>query len=131
MGHIAGDKCLQQIGQLLQSLASRSGELAARYGGEEFVLLFPEMDQHFAEQQAQRLVARMAELAIPDADGNAMTFIVGIAVMPPTLGTTVGQLLRQADIALYKAKDNGRDRYEFYDDSMRGESNVAKKSTSN
>ncbi len=121
LGHLAGDECLRQIGALLLSLAKRSGELAARYGGEEFVLMFPSMDGDIAEEQARRLLDRMAALQLksPDEDRPFVTVSLGIAVGLPSSGMCVEQLLRQADAALYKAKANGRNRYEFFDDAMR------------
>lgn len=119
LGHQAGDACLQQIAQVLGSLAQRSGELAARYGGEEFVLLFPGMEDDAAQIQAERLMARMAELALPHPDHQQrwVTFSIGIAVTIPSMPMTVEQFIRQADAALYKAKANGRNRYEFFNDT--------------
>ncbi|AXI02206.1 GGDEF domain-containing protein [Aquirhabdus parva] len=121
LGHVAGDECLRKVGQLIHSLAKRSGELAARYGGEEFVLLFPSMEGDVAEQQAQRLIERMTALSIPHPDGENqhVTFSIGVSVAVPTPETSIDQLLRQADAALYKAKANGRNRYEFFSESMR------------
>lgn len=121
LGHLAGDECLRDIGQLILSMATRSGELAARYGGEEFVLMFPSMDGDIAEQQAQRLLDRLAELQLKSPDENCpfVTVSIGVAVAVPSSGMSVEQLLRQADAALYKAKANGRNRYEFFDDAMR------------
>ena len=121
LGHLAGDECLRNIGQLLLSLAKRSGELAARYGGEEFVLMFPSMDGEMAEDQAKRLLDRLATLKLkkPDQDRPFVTVSIGIAVGLPSSRMCVEQLLRQADAALYKAKANGRNRYEFFDDVMR------------
>lgn len=121
LGHLAGDECLRNIGKLLLSLAKRSGELAARYGGEEFVLMFPSMDGDIAEQQAQRVLDRMAALKLknPDEGRPLVTVSIGVAVGLPSSGMCVEQLLRQADAALYKAKANGRNRYEFFDDAMR------------
>jgi diguanylate cyclase (GGDEF)-like protein len=116
LGHIAGDRCLTQVAHLIRGLAHRSGELAARYGGEEFVLLFPNMDREMAEGQAQRLLDRAHSLAIPhpDREGGIVTLSAGISVCIPKPSMNVDQLLRQADIALYKAKSNGRNRFEFF-----------------
>lgn len=115
-GHLAGDECLQKIAKVISSSAKRSGELAARYGGEEFVLLFPSMDELGAEKQAQRLLNDLAQLKIPSPDESRpyVTISVGIAIFEPTAMTCVEELLRQADAALYKAKANGRNRYEFF-----------------
>ncbi len=118
VGHQAGDHCLQQIAQVLASLAHRSGEMAARYGGEEFVLLFPGMDIDAAKDQAQRLMDKMAALALPhpdpDIENSVVTLSIGIAVCVPKSSMTVDLLLRQADTALYKAKAHGRNRFEFF-----------------
>jgi diguanylate cyclase (GGDEF)-like protein len=126
LGHVAGDECLRNIGQLILSLVKRSGELAARYGGEEFVLMFPSMGGDIAELQAQRLLDHLAGLKLknPDDDREYVTVSIGVAVGVPTTGMCVEQLLRQADAALYKAKANGRNRYEFFDDAMRTETCV-------
>ncbi len=115
LGHLAGDKCLQQVAKIIQGLAHRSGELAARYGGEEFVLLFPNMDIDLAKSQAERLLQRLATAAMPHPDGNGkmVSVSIGISVCTPSPSTTVNQLLRQADQALYQAKALGKNRYEL------------------
>jgi diguanylate cyclase (GGDEF)-like protein len=126
LGHLAGDECLQQIATLIASFAKRSGELAARYGGEEFVLLFPNMEEHEAARQAERLLYGFAKRELPNPDENRpfVTVSVGVAVIEPTTGTCADQLLRQADAALYKAKANGRNRYEFFDDNKLSDHDV-------
>jgi diguanylate cyclase (GGDEF)-like protein len=115
LGHIAGDKCLRQVAQIIQGLAHRSGELAARYGGEEFVLLFPNMDIDKAKAQAQRLLRRLSAAAIPHPNSNekSVTVSIGISVCTPNAELKVNQLLRQADQALYQAKSKGKNRYEL------------------
>ncbi len=120
LGHVAGDQCLRQVAQLLKGLTHRSGELAARYGGEEFVLLFPGMDADFAKHQAQRLLERVAAEAIPhpDGGGRCVSISIGISLCVPKPAMSADQLLRQADTALYQAKTNGRNRYEFFRDAL-------------
>lgn len=117
LGHLAGDKCLHQVAQLISEEAKRGGELAARYGGEEFVLLFPDMDEDLAKQQVERLLARVNKAAIPhpDSDLKIVTVSVGISVCVPQPSMTVDQQLRHADDALYRAKANGKNRYEFFE----------------
>ncbi|MDE2420557.1 MAG: GGDEF domain-containing protein [Gammaproteobacteria bacterium] len=119
-GHLAGDECLKKIANLMSSLTKRSGEVAARYGGEEFVLLFPCMNATSAEQLAERLLNSLAQLKIPNPDENHpfVTVSVGIGILDPNMIMCVEQLLSQADAALYKAKDNGRNRYEIFGTSM-------------
>lgn len=116
LGHLAGDTCLYQIAQLIKEQANRSGELAARYGGEEFVLLFPAMDEDSAKEQVERLIARINTAAIPhpNSDLKIVTVSIGISVCVPQPNMTVDEQLRKADDALYRAKANGRNRYEFF-----------------
>lgn len=116
LGHLAGDQCLQRIAKLISEEAKRGGELAARYGGEEFVLLFPDMDADSARQHVERLIARMTKAAIPhpDSDMKIVTVSAGVSVCVPQPNMTVDQQLRHADDALYRAKANGKNRYEFF-----------------
>jgi len=118
-GHLAGDECLRQIAKLLSSKTKRSGELAARYGGEEFVLVYPVMDADLAEKQAILLLKTIEALAVSHPNGHPVTFSIGIAVYLPTENANLEQMLHDADAALYMAKENGRNRYEFYNKSMR------------
>jgi diguanylate cyclase (GGDEF)-like protein len=113
-GHIAGDHCLRQIAQVLTQMTQRSGELAARYGGEEFVLLYPSMDIEMAKVQATRLLEQMKTEAISHPNGSTVSVSIGICALTPTQEISVAQLLHNADTALYKAKENGRNRYEIY-----------------
>ncbi len=116
LGHLAGDKCLQHVAQLISEEAKRGGELAARYGGEEFVLLFPDMDENSAKQHIERLLARVNNATIPhpDTDSKIVTVSAGVCVWVPQPNMTVDQQLRHADDALYRAKANGKNRYEFF-----------------
>jgi diguanylate cyclase (GGDEF)-like protein len=114
LGHLAGDDCLRQVAQLLAEMTKRGGELAARYGGEEFVLIYPAMDISLAHKQATHLIQHMENLAIPHPNGHFVSFTIGLCVSIPTPEVDIAQLLHNADTALYKAKNNGRNRYELY-----------------
>ncbi len=116
LGHLAGDSCLRQVAQLFGRMTKRSGELAARYGGEEFVLVYPAMDTNMAKQQATRLIDQVARLAIPHPNGSSVSFSMGISIVIPTTETSVAEQLHNADTALYKAKANGRNRYEIFNE---------------
>lgn len=113
-GHLAGDNCLRQVAQLFSRMTKRSGELAARYGGEEFLLVYPAMDVTLAKEQAARLLHQIASLAIPHPNGHFVSFSIGLCVSIPSPDVDIAQLLHHADTALYKAKANGRNRYELY-----------------
>jgi len=117
-GHQAGDEVLIRLGTIL-GLQARSDDVACRYGGEEFILLLPGMPQATAEERAEQLRANFATLQVPFADVRLQTTIsIGIAVYPAH-GTSADQLIRQADHALYKAKDDGRNRVVVWDPEQR------------
>lgn len=113
-GHLAGDRCLQQIADILRSSARRPADLAARYGGEELALVLPETDQdgarHFAEQLLLRLRgARIAHVASPFGVVTASFGVV--TASPMTEQPTALQLVAEADRCLYRAKQAGRNRW--------------------
>jgi len=108
-GHGAGDQCLKQIAQAMQSEVSRPMDLLARYGGEEFVALLPGTDLKGACKVAEALREAVAALHIPHASSPVaehVTICVGVATCNGA--TLTGDLLGQADQALYQAKQAGR-----------------------
>jgi len=111
-GHEAGDVCLKQIARLIEQTVKRPADLVARYGGEEFVALLPGTDRAGGIALAERLIASVAELAMPHLDSplGQVTLSVGVAAAVPTSQTPADVLLRAADHALYEAKHAGRNR---------------------
>ncbi|MGL4205858.1 MAG: diguanylate cyclase domain-containing protein [Aeromonadaceae bacterium] len=117
-GHQAGDECLRRVAGLLPQVLRREDDLAARYGGEEFVLLLPFTDQPGALQVAQALQKGLAELAIPHGYsevGSCVTCSMGLARLVPSIELVPSDLVAMADVALYRAKKNGRARIEIAD----------------
>ncbi len=110
-GHQAGDRCLKALGGAL-ARERRAGEIAARYGGEEFVVLLSGADECDAEFVARRIQERIWSLVIPNAATTAgiVTVSLGIASQVPSPLNTPEDLVRQADSALYRAKQQGRNR---------------------
>lgn len=112
-GHAAGDECLRQIGRAVKAVPRRTGDLAARYGGEELAVLLPGADVATALQIAEELRGKIAALNITHA-GNPIgnvTVSAGIdALTPAREGDLPETLIRQADLALYQAKNQGRNR---------------------
>jgi len=117
-GHLAGDDCLRALTQALLKEVRRSGELVARYGGEEFVVLLPDSTLHQAQEAAQRIQQAVWLLALPHAGTPAgmVTFSFGVASLNPSLSHLPEELVRQADLALYRAKGSGRNRIELATD---------------
>ncbi|MGV3722725.1 MAG: GGDEF domain-containing response regulator, partial [Actinomycetota bacterium] len=110
-GHQAGDECLTAIGRCLMRGELRMGDFVARYGGEEFAVLLPELSLESAIKVAERLRARVSDLAIPHAVGASSAFVtisVGVASVRGGDGRTAAELVAQADAALYRAKSSGR-----------------------
>ncbi|UJB65521.1 sensor domain-containing diguanylate cyclase [Acidovorax sp. YS12] len=120
-GHVAGDRCLQRVAQALAGAVQRAGELAARYGGEEFAVLLPDSDELRAVAVAHRLREAVRELVLEHQAspcGALVTISVGVACVRPAGGQPLEHaqttLFQQADEALYRAKQAGRDRVALY-----------------
>ncbi|MER8849336.1 PleD family two-component system response regulator [Mesorhizobium australicum] len=108
-GHMAGDDVLKQIAHAIQSGAGRSTDLAARYGGEEFVVVLVDASLAQASAIAERLVQGVRDLKISHGTGH-VTISVGVAKTVPTENETPHDLVKAADLALFRAKSGGRDR---------------------
>lgn len=104
LGHAVGDKVLKSVGAFVAEHI-RIGDIACRYGGDEFVLVLPDASLQVAQDRAQVLQDNLDSLELP----MPITFSFGIAMYPED-GSNSDSLLRSADIALYQAKDQGRDR---------------------
>ena len=116
-GHILGDDCLIDVAQAINNESKRTGDFAARYGGEEFVVLLPNTDLKGAEEVGHRIINAIASLDIPNNASpisSKVTISCGVVTMTSFEGSDYITLLKRADKALYKAKENGRNRIEFY-----------------
>lgn len=112
-GHSAGDKALRGVADVLQCNTHDATDLVARCGGEEFVLILNNTGEEGAVAVAQRIIAAMKEKAIPHAYSSAaayLTISIGIAIKPPNTPFRYNELFDLADQALYRAKDEGRNR---------------------
>jgi diguanylate cyclase (GGDEF)-like protein len=113
LGHPEGDKSLIAVAEVIRKATSRAGDFAARYGGEEFVILIPGADHAQATNFAEGLRAAIETRAIPHPASSVapvVTFSVGVAAHVPTGGGTASGLFAEADAALYRAKQDGRNR---------------------
>jgi diguanylate cyclase (GGDEF)-like protein len=113
LGHEAGDEYLRELGALLRE-RFRRGDVVCRYGGDEFVIVLPEGTLAGTLQRAQML-GRAVEGLVVTYNGQPMgraTLSLGVAEFPEH-GPTGEALLRSADAALYRAKQNGRARAEL------------------
>ena len=117
MGHPAGDKLLQAAAERLRKCL-RDCDMAARFGGDEFaVLQIGLAGPHEAGTLAERIMTLLSEPY--DIDGQLVEIgaSVGIALAPID-GETAEQLLGNADLALYRAKEEGRRTFRFFESGM-------------
>jgi two-component system, cell cycle response regulator len=115
-GHQSGDEVLRTVGHAIQGQL-RAGDTIARYGGEEFVVLLPQTPVHHAREIAERIRLSIAgrPTVIGSGESLAATISIGLAMLPGELGgretaDLAGQLVAEADKALYQAKHRGRNR---------------------
>ena len=109
-GHEAGDVALQKLCQTLKSHV-RNEDVACRYGGDEFVLVLPDTSAELAARRAEELRIAVAQLGMQYQGQwpGLLTLSFGVATFP-TDGSTLKELLRASDAALFRAKSEGRDR---------------------
>ncbi len=113
LGHLEGDRCIQQVAQALDTLVRRPGDLVARYGGEEFSIILPALNIDEAEQLAQAVCDEIQGLNIGHPNSSVadeVTVSVGAAAIVPTVGFSKMDLIAMSDEALYLAKSQGRNR---------------------
>ena len=108
-GHLAGDDVLKQIARVIQDGSTRSTDLAARYGGEEFVVILTGVPQDGATHVAERLVQGVRNLNIAHG-ADRVTISVGVATAWPDAESDPARLVNAADLALFRAKNEGRNR---------------------
>lgn len=111
-GHPAGDAALIHLAKLLKS-ALRGNDSLLRYGGEEFMLLFLGIDEEAAGNVAERImhIVRSNPMALPDGQSLHMSISIGLTRV--LSHDSLESAVRRADVALYQAKRNGRDRFEW------------------
>jgi diguanylate cyclase (GGDEF)-like protein/PAS domain S-box-containing protein len=121
LGHLTGDELLKRVA-LRVSEQIREGDTLARLGGDEFALLMPEVQSSAdAANVARKLIAALQTAVRIDEHELLITTSVGIAVYPAH-GKSAEELIKHADVALYSAKDAGRNTYRFFDSEAAGAS---------
>lgn len=120
-GHPAGDEVLKKLARLLQK-NTRSSDTVARYGGEEFVAICPELDKEGGKKIAEKLCRIVAATPFPreaEFSHQKITISIGVAAFPED-AACVEELVRRADVALYEAKQSGRNRVRMYGEGKEG-----------
>ena len=114
LGHSAGDRFLQHISQLINEKLS-DDECLIRFGGDEFIVLAANItDRKHIETLCERLIEWCSSEFEVFQTNIVVSASIGVAVAPKD-GAKFKQLCRKADVAMYEAKRNGRNRFEFYD----------------
>ncbi|OZC37098.1 hypothetical protein B9Q17_03000 [Marinobacter vinifirmus] len=112
-GHPEGDRCLARVAECMEQTVKPHGFLVARTGGEEFSVLMPETGLEQARTCAEELHKAIAGLKLPHADSpvsDVVTVSAGVASSVNVDNVSGSTLMRSADLALYEAKDQGRNR---------------------
>ncbi|HLA41103.1 MAG TPA: diguanylate cyclase, partial [Candidatus Glassbacteria bacterium] len=111
-GHLAGDSVLREVVRRLKA-SLRPYDSIGRYGGEEFLIVLPSCRQENAVNQAERLRSVISNTLLEIPEGRlVVTVSLGVSVYSENGSAEMDSLLKAADVALYRAKEGGRDRVE-------------------
>ncbi|HIJ60671.1 MAG TPA: diguanylate cyclase, partial [Nitrospirae bacterium] len=116
-GHSAGDECLKKVAQTIKLTLLRPADFVARYGGEEFVCLLPDTDETGALHTAKKILKAIIDLKLPHPTSlvsNHVSVSIGISNVMASIHSDPSIVLLEADKALYKAKDRGRNNVVLY-----------------
>ena len=117
VGHALGDRLLKSVAERLTGLV-REGDTVARVGGDEFTLLLPEVERaEEVAEVAERVLDALRQPWVLNGHEFRITASIGIAMFPND-GEDADALLRNADTAMYRAKDQGKDNYKLYTPAM-------------
>lgn len=116
-GHDAGDRALQRVSQLLKSSLRASDEVTARFGGEEFAILLPNTGRKQAYLVAERVRQRIASttISLPDGEQVQLSVSIGLSTSLPPHPLSTEMIVKQADQALYGAKQSGKNQVQCFD----------------
>ena len=117
LGHSAGDRLLRQMADRLRE-AVRDGDTVSRLGGDEFILVLNDQPtEDIVFRGMQRIIAKVSEPVVLEGQELTVTCSAGISLYPQD-GPDVDTLLKNADAAMYRAKDHGRNNFQFYTAEM-------------
>lgn len=112
-GHKTGDKVLIELSSTAEK-SLRQDDIVARYGGEEFVVFLPELSAEAAKIVADRLRETISKIVVYSDQGDEVRFTVSIGISSSAISDNIDTLIKTSDEALYRAKENGRNRCEIF-----------------
>jgi diguanylate cyclase (GGDEF)-like protein len=116
LGHHIGDLFLKSVAEKLTSIL-RQVDTVARFGGDEFVLVLPEQkDAQTALQVARKIMDAFRDTIVLDGHSLTITSSIGISLYPDH-GADIDTILKNADSAMYQAKQAGRNQYQLYNEA--------------
>lgn len=118
LGHDAGDELLKVLASHIKGSVRSHADVVARFGGDEFCILIGLHDREEARQMAQRIMMKMKEPIELAGRRMVMTTSIGISLFPED-GSTCEELLKNADLALYQSKGNGRNGLNFFSANLK------------
>jgi len=120
LGHAIGDRLLCEAAERLKNIV-RSADIVARFGGDEFVIVLTNIsDSYFAVHVANKIIASFSALFVIEGHELSSTPSIGISIFPEN-GLTAEDLLKNADAAMYHAKSQGRNNYQYFTREMHKE----------
>ncbi len=116
-GHLQGDDCLKAVAEALGSACKRSVDLVARYGGEEFCAILPDtsMENALLVAEAMRMNVESLKIPHPESPIGHVTISVGVFGTVPDTPKDAENMLKNADKALYRAKESGRNQVQAFE----------------
>lgn len=117
LGHDTGDLLIREVSKRLKEII-REGDTACRLGGDEFLMLFPDISSvKDISAVAKKILDKLSEVFVLNDNEVYITASIGISIFPEN-GDSIEALAKNADAAMYYAKDQGRNNYQFYSESI-------------
>jgi diguanylate cyclase (GGDEF)-like protein len=120
LGHQAGDNLIRRVAEIMRERV-RATDIVARLSGDEFAVLMPQTDTAGALQLGEELRSQVAEAVAPSPEGAGATISVGITMFGASREVAAEAVLVAADQALYRAKEEGRNRIALFEDPSEGQ----------
>lgn len=111
-GHQGGDSCIQKVASVIKESAQRNADVAARYGGDEFAVILPRTDTAEALIIAERIRKGVEAVNIPNQSSplGHVTLSLGVKTFNPSVDSTLEIFFNETDLALYRAKNTGKNK---------------------